>query len=83
MQIVMSAVASEIIDQKRLSAGDIETAVSRAEESGLYFKNSGGVRICALQLENLMYWVCYSPRTDDVFEVQNAYCHRMKFEEAT
>ena len=81
-EIIIGSGASELFDQKCIGEGDIRAAILAAESDKRYFEGEGGLRICALPLENLTYWVRYRPVGNDTFEVQNAYFHRMKFEEA-
>ena len=79
-QIKISSDAAELLGQKCIGPEEAKTAISIAERDKLYFEGKDGERLCVLHLENVTYWVSYMPR-GDVFEVQSAYFHRMKFEE--
>ena len=80
IQIVISDDVTGLLTSKCITANDAITAVSAAERDRRYFEGADGERICALHLENLTYWVSYTQR-GNMFEVRNAYYHRMKFDE--
>ena len=80
IQIVITPGAAELLSKKCIGENDALTAVQIAEQNNRYFEDENGVRLCALQLENVTYWVSYMLH-GNVLEVTGAYCHRMKFEE--
>ncbi len=65
-------------DDQRILADDIRKVIHHAERTGKKMQSRQTGRYLAyFQLENVTFWVEYSPDGDG-FTVLNAYCHRMK-----
>ncbi|NTW28181.1 MAG: NAD(P)-binding protein [Coriobacteriia bacterium] len=66
------------IDERRILEDDIRSVIEHAESTGqrLHNVHSGQYRAYR-QLQNVTFWVDYTPSGDDRFDVHNAYSHRM------
>jgi len=80
IELVVDAETAERIDRKLIALNELREAISLAEGAGTFFEREDGVRQCSQIKAALVYWVTYKPLRDNVFEISDAYYHRMKFE---
>lgn len=69
----------EKLEQRRILDEDIRKVILHARESGKTFKNEEtGYFKAAFKPHNVTFWVEYSQQPDGVFDIHNAYSHRME-----
>ena len=79
LELVIDESLAESIDKKLISLSDIREAIWSAESSGDKFVDSDGVCRCSLVKPVLTYWVTYKKTDSGVFNILEAYFHRMRF----
>ncbi|MDR2665726.1 MAG: FAD-dependent oxidoreductase [Oscillospiraceae bacterium] len=81
ISLVMGAQLRERLDRELIAQDDIKEAIFMAQSSGAYFTDeASGARICSLVKPVLTYWALYKPLESGIYEILDAYCHRMRFE---
>ncbi|MDR0446567.1 MAG: NAD(P)-binding protein [Oscillospiraceae bacterium] len=81
IELIIDPETAERVDRKLISLSDIREALYLARESGGFFTASDGTRQCSMLRTALVYWVHYREPREGVYEILDAYYHRMKFSE--
>ncbi len=69
------------MENKMIDDGDVRETIWKAEQSGIgFYDDTSNSYLAFLVRKALTYWVEYR-KTDDGFEILDAYCHRMHFRE--
>ena len=79
VELVVSGELAENIEKKLISLSDIREAIWDAESRGDKFVDEFGICRCSLQKPVVTYWVTYKIADNGVYEVIEAYSHRMRF----
>ena len=84
MEVTILQELKEKLHKKYILETDICTVISNCEQTGNKLFNTKNETFTGyLQIGNMTYWVVYKNIRENVFELVNAYCHRMKIEETT
>ncbi len=80
LSLSMPRLLREELDRQLIIEDDLKEAIWMAEASGDKFINDAeGVCQCSMVKPALTYWVQYKKNGPLLYEVRNAYCHRIKF----
>jgi len=81
-KLFVSAELREKLNKEWMLEQDILIVIGNCEQSGeKLFDPEAGTFSGHMNVGNMTYWVEYRLTQDKVFELVNAYCHRMKIEE--
>lgn len=68
----------ELMEKRRIREADVEIVLQHARESGPLFKDGKTSRfLTSLRPRQVTFWVEYRQVAPDIYEICDAYCHRM------
>jgi hypothetical protein len=82
IEVLISQELKDKLNQKYILEADICTVIENCEQSGKkLFDHDSEIFTAYMQIGKTTYWVQYVIKHENIFELVNAYCHRMKIEE--
>ena len=82
-ELLISAELKEKLNKELILETDIYSVIENCEQSVMKLLDSEtGTFTGHMQIGNMTFWVEYRVANENEFELINAYCHRMKIEEA-
>jgi hypothetical protein len=80
LELIISDELFDDMEKKLISLMDVKETIYYGETTGdVFFDESSGIFRCSLEKPVLTYWVSYRKAGSAVFEVLEAYSHRMHF----
>jgi Fe-S oxidoreductase len=84
IRLLLSDAVKSQIEDRLILAEDIQKVIANAEQSGKRMLNqSSGHYLAYFKPVSVTYWVEYSILADGLFEIHNAYSHRMEIGRGT